>query len=249
MLKIRWREWRAVPGARRCEIVAEASAALGAMEGQGSAAFSLLGHKGDLMLVHFRPSFDGLEDAQQPLPKLALWDYLEPTTSYVSVVELGLYESTMKLYSTLAEKEISAHSPEWDQAIEETLSRQRQAMQPRLFPEIPPAKYVCFYPMDRRPGEQKNWYLLPIAERQGQMGDQGEVGRRYAGTVKQIISGSIGFDDWEWGVDLFAEDPLVFKRLIYEMRFDEVSAVYALFGTFYIGMRTPAAEIGTLLGI
>src|SRR5258708_8183987 len=138
MLKIRWREWRAVPGGRRCEIVEEASAALGAMEGQGSAAFSLLGHKGDLMLVHFRPSFDGLGDAQQALPKLALWDYLEPTTSYVSVVELGLDESTMKLYSTLAEKEVPSHSPEWDTAIEETLSRQRQAMQPRLFPEIPP---------------------------------------------------------------------------------------------------------------
>src|SRR5258708_23443239 len=145
MLKIRWREWRAVPAARRCEIIADASAALGAMEGQGSAAFSLLGHKGDLMLVHFRPSFDGLGDAQRALPKLALWDYLESTTSYVSVVELGLYDSSIKLYSTLAEKQIAANTPEWNEAIEETLGRQRQAMQPRLFPEIPPAKYLCFY--------------------------------------------------------------------------------------------------------
>ena len=77
--------------------------------------------------------------------------------------------------------------------------------------------------------------------------DHGAIGRRYAGQVKQIISGSIGFDDWEWGVDLFADDPLVFKKLIYEMRFDEVSAVYALFGTFYVGLRTPAAMIGKLL--
>jgi len=249
MLKIRWREWRALPGALRSEIISDASAALGAMEGQGSAAYSLLGHKGDLMLVHFRRSFDALGEAQQALPKLALWDYLEATSSYVSVVELGLYESTMKLYSALAEKDVPAHSPEWDNAIEETLIRHREAMQPRLFPEIPPAKYICFYPMDRRRGEQKNWYQLPIAERQRQMAEHGEVGRRYAGTVKQIISGSIGFDDWEWGVDLFAEDPLVFKRLIYEMRFDEVSAVYALFGSFYIGRRTPAVEIGKLLDV
>src|SRR5207302_7768246 len=84
-------------------------------------------------------------------------------------------------------------------------------------------------------------------ERQRQMNEHGMVGRRYAGEVKQIITGSIGFDDWEWGVDLFADDPLVFKKLIYEMRFDEVSAVYALFGHFYVGVRCPAADLGTLL--
>jgi chlorite dismutase len=79
------------------------------------------------------------------------------------------------------------------------------------------------------------------------MGEHGLVGRRYAGEVRQIITGSIGFDDWEWGVDLFADDPLVFKKLIYEMRFDEVSAVFALFGAFYVGMRVPAAHLGKLM--
>jgi chlorite dismutase len=147
--------------------------------------------------------------AERSLPKLALWDYLESTTSYVSVVELGLYESTLKMYSALAESNVPAHSPEWEKTIEETLGRQREAMRPRLFPEIPPAKFVCFYPMDKRRGEKKNWYQLSIEERQRQMAEHGEIGRRYAGTVRQIISGSIGFDDWEWGVDLFAEDPIV----------------------------------------
>ncbi|HKC70017.1 MAG TPA: chlorite dismutase family protein, partial [Terriglobales bacterium] len=87
----------------------------------------------------------------------------------------------------------------------------------------------------------------PIEERQRQMREHGMVGRRYAGEVKQIITGSIGFDDWEWGVDLFADDPLVFKKLIYEMRFDEVSAVYASFGHFYVGVRCPAAQLSRLL--
>jgi chlorite dismutase len=178
-----------------------------------------------------------------------LWDFLEQTTSYLSVIELGLYESTSKEYATLAERGVAPHSPEWNAAIEESLARHRQAMHPRLYPEMPQHKYICFYPMDRRRGESKNWYQLPMAERQRQMQDHGTIGRRYAGTVKQIISGSIGFDDWEWGVDLFAEDPLVFKRLIYEMRFDEVSAVYALFGSFYIGRRTPAAELEALLEV
>jgi chlorite dismutase len=127
------------------------------------------------------------------------------------------------------------------------MQRQAEAMRPRLWPELPESRYLCFYPMDRKRGEEKNWYQLPIEERQRQMEEHGQVGRRYAGKVRQIITGSIGFDDWEWGVDLFADDPLVFKRLIYEMRFDEVSAVYALFGTFYVGIRCRAAQLTELL--
>jgi chlorite dismutase len=123
------------------------------------------------------------------------------------------------------------------------VARQTAAMSPRLFPEIPPAKYICFYPMDRKRGESKNWYQESMAERQRMMHEHGMIGRRYADSVRQIITGSIGFDDWEWGVDLFADDPLVFKKLIYEMRFDEVSAVYALFGTFYVGMRVMGEQL------
>jgi chlorite dismutase len=239
MLRVRWPAWRSLSVAQREGILNSAGSALSAMEKAGSAMFALLGHKGDLMLVHFRPDFEALLEVQHCLARLAIWDYLEQTTSYVSVVELGLYESSVRVYGSLAERKIEPHSAEWDAAIEENMQRQRTAMQPRLFPEMPPHKFICFYPMDRRRGEQKNWYQLPMLERQRQMQEHGEVGRRYAGTVKQIITGSIGFDDWEWGVDLFAEDPLVFKKLIYEMRFDEVSAMYALFGSFYIGRRIP----------
>src|SRR5262249_47183010 len=184
-------------------------------------AFSLLGHKGDLILVHFRRSFDELSQVERRLAQLRLSDYLENTSSYLSVVELGLYESSLKTYDSLAARGIPPYSPEWNAEIEEVLRRQRDAMESRLFPDMPPHKYLCFSPMDRKRGEEKNWYRLPMAERQRQMHEHGMVGRRYAGEVKQIISGSIGFDDWEWGVDLFADDPLVFKRLIYEMRFDE----------------------------
>ena len=101
--------------------------------------------------------------------------------------------------------------------------------------------------MDKKRGEVNNWYDVAIAERRRMMRDHGMIGRRYAGKVKQIISGSIGFDDWEWGVDLFADDPLVFKKLIYEMRFDEASSLYALFGAFYLGLRFPASELGAFL--
>ncbi|HWZ31245.1 MAG TPA: hydrogen peroxide-dependent heme synthase [Bryobacteraceae bacterium] len=249
MLRVRWPAWRALAAGERSEILAQAAPALTAIESATSALFSLLGHKGDLMLVHFRKNFDELGDVQRCLTRMRLWDFFEQTTSYLSVVELGLYESTVKTYPALAERGLEPHTPEWNAAIEETLERQRTAMRPRLFPDMPPHKYLCFYPMDRRRGEQKNWYEVPMLERQRQMQEHGEVGRRYAGAVKQIITGSIGFDDWEWGVDLFAEDPLVFKRLIYEMRFDQVSAVYALFGSFYIGRRTAFAELPNLLSV
>jgi peroxiredoxin len=249
MLRVRWPAWRALDPARRAEILEQAGGVLSSLEEERSAAFALLGHKGDLMLAHFRPSFDQLGDVQTALTRLQLWDYLEQTSSYLSVVELGLYESTGKVYSTLVEKGLEQHSPEWNAAIEETLERQRAAMHPRLYPEIPAAKYLCFYPMDRRRGEQKNWYQVPFEDRQLMMQEHGAIGRRYAGTVKQIITGSIGFDDWEWGVDLFADDPLVFKRLIYEMRFDQVSAIYALFGTFYVGRRLERAGFEKLLTV
>jgi peroxiredoxin len=257
MMRFRRPAWRALPEAEKSAIAKEASAALAAMEkgekgneknsaGQ-SALFSLIGHKGDLMLIHFRESFADLNQAELKLANLRLSDYLESTTSYLSIIELGLYESTVKMYKELADQGIEPHSEQWKTEIASKLERHKEAMRPRLYPEIPPQRYACFYPMDRRRGEDKNWYKLSIEERARQMNDHGMIGRRYAGEVKQIISGSIGFDDWEWGVDLFAEDPLVFKKLIYEMRFDEVSAVYALFGQFYVGVRVPASHLEKLL--
>jgi chlorite dismutase len=165
----------------------------------------------------------------------------------VSVVELGLYESSVKLFRALAEKGIAPHSGQWNGEVAELLERQREAMRARLFPEMPGTRYVCFYPMDRRRGEDKNWYMLPIEERQRQMDEHGKNGRRYAAVVKQIITAAVGLDDWEWGVDLFADDALIFKKIVYEMRFDEVSAVYGLFGKFYVGVRVPAEKLPELL--
>jgi hydrogen peroxide-dependent heme synthase len=250
MMRVRWTVWRELPASEKTDVVDEATQLLTRMEqnaaGQ-SALYSLLGHKGDLMLIHFRESFDELNQAELNLAQLRLNDYLEPATSYLSIIELGLYESTIKAYRELGQRGIEPHSEEWNREIAQVLVRQKEAMRPRLFPDLPKHRYISFYPMDRRRGEDKNWYTLPIEERARQMNEHGLVGRRYAGEVKQIITGSIGFDDWEWGVDLWADDPLVFKKLIYEMRFDEVSAVYALFGQFYLGMRCPAEELGKLL--
>jgi hydrogen peroxide-dependent heme synthase len=245
MMRFRWTAWKALPAESRAAILQETGAALQAME--KTALYSMLGHKGDLMFLHFRHCFEGLNQAEIAVARLPLYEFLEPTSSYLSMIELGLYDSTLKLYMSLAERGVEPYTAGWNQEIETLRTRQQEAMAQRLWPQIPDRKYICFYPMDRRRGEAVNWYRVPMAERQRLMHEHGMVGRRYAGEVQQIITGSIGFDDWEWGVDLFAEDPLVFKKLIYEMRFDEVSAVYALFGTFYVGLRVLPAGLAALL--
>jgi chlorite dismutase len=244
-----WKSWRGCAPGERSEILAEAFDTLKRLERTEanapfhSAVYSQLGHKGDLMLIHFRDSLESLNRIELSLAQVRLYDFLELRHSYVSVVELGLYESTRKTYEAAAAKGFEAHTPEWNAEIANALARGAEAMKPRLFPAIPDAKYLCFYPMDRKRGEQANWYSVPFTERQRMMHEHGLIGRRYGDRVKQIITGSIGMDDWEWGVDLFADDPVVFKRLIYEMRFDEVSAVYALFGQFFIGLRLPVEKL------
>ncbi len=250
-----WKAWRACAENERERIAAEFARALRQLERAAeaepvrTALYSELGHKGDLILVHFRDSLEALNRVELELAQLRFHDFLTPTHSYVSVVELGLYESTRKTYEAAAAKGLAPHSAEWNHEIAESLRRGAEAMKPRLWPAVPDAKYLCFYPMDRRRGEGANWYTVPFAERQRMMHEHGMIGRRYADQVRQIISGSIGMDDWEWGVDLFADDPVAFKKLIYEMRFDEVSAVYALFGQFYIGVRLPVEKLsGWLAG-
>ena len=244
-----WKAWRATAQADRDRIASQAVEALKALERNSpdaavrSALFSQLGHKGDLILIHFRDSFEALNQVELDLAQTPLYDYLSPAHSYVSVVELGLYESSRKTWEAASAKGLEPNTPEFQAEVAASLERASAAMAPRLFPAVPEAKYLCFYPMDRLRGEDKNWYTVPFAERQRMMHEHGLIGRRYGDMVKQIISGSIGMDDWEWGVDLFAEDPVVFKRLVYEMRFDEVSAVYALFGQFYIGVRLPIEKL------
>ena len=250
IFRFNWKAWRALSAAEHERIATAAISKLKEIAhgpadstSHQTALFSALGHKGDLMLIHLRDSVEELNRVELQLAQTELHNFLEPAYSYLSVVELGLYESSAKTYSALVARDIAPHSPEWNAAIKETLERQATAMATRLFPAIPETRYACFYPMDRKRDEEVNWYLESMADRQRMMHEHGMIGRRYADDVRQIISGSIGLDDWEWGVDLFANDPIVFKKLIYEMRFDEVSAKYALFGSFYVGVRLPIESL------
>ena len=248
-----WTAWKKLPATERATLAKEFSEILGRWEHGNSAAgpeghpnqsalFSQIGHKGDLTLIHFRDSLEDLNRVELEVAQSGIYPYLQLTNSYLSVVELGLYESSEKIYAQLAERGLEPGTPEWKEGIAEGTARTFASLSSRLFPSIPPAKYLCFYPMDRKRGEKVNWYVEPMADRRAMMHEHMLIGRRYADSVRQIITGSIGLDDWEWGVDLFADDPIVFKKLIYEMRFDKVSAVYASFGQFFLSVRIPAAS-------
>jgi peroxiredoxin len=250
MFRIRWPAVQQAPASRRASVAADAAAALAspgeASEG-ASALVQLLGHKGDLMIVHCRRDFDGLSAAQLALARSPLFDWLEPTASFVSIVELGMYDMTAKIHQQLGARGLATGSDAFERAFDEEMIRQRERVKGRLFTALPPARHVAFYPMNKRRGEVKNWYTEPFERRAAMMQEHGKVGRHYAGQVTQIISGAIGLDDWEWGVDLFADDPVVFKKLLYEMRFDEASAMYAEFGPFYVGLQFSPAQLAWLL--
>jgi chlorite dismutase len=246
MFRVRWPEWRVRPEDLRHRLAAEAAEALASMrrgEAGTTVPVTLLGHKGDLMLVHLRRSFEELQAAQVAVARLGLTTFLEPTTSFVSIVELGMYEMTAQIHKRLGERGLVTGSAEFEGAFDAEMEEQRRRVSGRLWAEVPARRHVCFYPMNKRRGEHKNWYVEPVEARARMMLDHGKIGRHYAGEVSQIISGAIGFDDWEWGVDLFADDPVVFKKLIYEMRFDEASAWYAEFGPFYVGLQFSPSEL------
>jgi len=259
--RIRWSSLRGLSATARVELAAEAAAML-KRNGHGpsheddadaddvegrTVLVQLLGHKGDLLLIHARRTFDELSQAQLSFAQSRLFDHLEPTMSYVSIVELGMYEMTAKIHDQLTTQGLETGSDAFEAAFDAAMETQRSRVLGRLFPQLPAKRHVCFYPMNKKRGESKNWYAIPFEDRAAMMREHGHIGRGYAGKVIQIISGSIGLDDWEWGVDLFADDPLVFKKLIYEMRFDRASAEYADFGPFYVGLQFAPSRLADLL--
>ncbi len=247
MYRVRWDRLRGASQADLQRMADETARALSVPDAGSTAAVQMLGHKADLMFVCFRRGFEQLAQSQLALSRTELSGYLESTTSYVSIVELGMYEMTGKIHEQLGAT-MKPGSEAFESAFDAEMETQRQRVMGRLFIEMPRARYVCFYPMNKRRGESVNWYSETFERRASMMREHGMIGRHYTGKVTQVISGSIGYDDWEWGVDLFAQDPLVFKKLIYEMRFDEASAKFAEFGPFYTGLQFDISQLAAYLG-
>ncbi len=213
--------------------------------GGWSAVVPLIGSSADVMLMHFRPTLDDIGVAQRQVARTPLFDLLAPSYSFLSVTEAGLYHASAQLARDAVARNGTGgddeHRAEMSRRVE--IERASPHVQRRLYPAQPKEMpYVCFYPMSKRRSVGQNWYALSLDERSRLMMAHGMTGRGYAGRVVQVISGAIGLDAWEWGVTLFAADPLTFKRIVTDMRFDEVSADYAEFGDFYVGRRTTPGE-------
>ena len=212
---------------------------------------SLIGSQGDAMFVHFRESLDALGEVQAELAREPLFDFLVPRYSFLSVTEAGFYHITAEAAKEANARGGKVGDPKYAERVAERVSAEVASphVRGRLYPPLPAEMpYVSFYPMSKRRAPDDNWYTLSIAERSALMIAHGMTGRRYAGRVVQVITGAIGLSAWEWGVTLFARDPLDFKRIVTDMRFDEASARYAEFGEFYVGRLTdPEAWVGALL--
>jgi len=211
-----------------------------------SGVYRIVGGGTDYLVMHFRSSLEALGEAERSVQQSALGRALIPTDDYLSVVELGMYGMTDSLVKEAHTEGVAPGSADWNAMVEKCLTEEKakRYVQARLQPRQPDGmSYICFYPMDKRRNVGQNWYTLPLAERAALMAEHGQTGRRYAGRISQIISGSVGFDDWEWAVTLFAGDPLDFKALVTEMRYDAVSALYAEFGSFWVGYRIPTERL------
>ncbi|ESP87323.1 heme-binding protein [Candidatus Halobonum tyrrellensis] len=232
-----WDAWRDAPERARTAAVEEGVDYLERhervddAEAGASAVFSVLGHKADLLVVHFRPTLDALSAAERRFESTALAGFTDQPTSYVSVTEVSGYVS---------DDYFEGNEDEIDEGL-------RRYIEGKLKPDIPDDEYVAFYPMSKRRGEEHNWYDLSFDERAELMSGHGDVGREYAGRIKQVIASSVGFDDHEWGVTLFGSDPTDIKDLVYDMRFDEATSKYGEFGSFYVGRRFPPSDLRAYL--
>lgn len=230
---IDWASWKALSNDEREAAINEFLTYLDELNEvearkEGSHAFySIVGQKADFMLMILRPTLEEIQALETAFNKLKIAEFTIPTYSYVSIVELSNY---------LAKE--SDEDP-----------YENPYVRGRLYPILPKAKHVCFYPMDKRRDGDDNWYMLPMEKRRELMYDHGLIGRKYAGKIKQIISGSVGLDDWEWGVTLFSDDAIQFKKIVYEMRFDEASARYGEFGSFYVGNLLETDGLRSLLQV
>ncbi|YCM46231.1 hydrogen peroxide-dependent heme synthase [Verrucomicrobiaceae bacterium 227] len=210
--------------------------------------FAVATPKADLGFMLLTPD---LHDATYFEKRLTLGlgvDILTPTYSYLSQTERSEYTTSGEQYgkeTLIGEKGMTEGSEEFVAALAEFDERMKHYLQHRLYPVLPDWPVICFYPMSKRRATDPdyNWYSLDHDARAKLMKGHAATGRTYSGKILQLITGSTGLDEYEWGVTLLAKDTLEIKNIVYEMRFDEVSARYAEFGDFYIGMQLPLNEL------
>ncbi|MGF1655857.1 MAG: hydrogen peroxide-dependent heme synthase [Verrucomicrobiales bacterium] len=212
-------------------------------------ALSMLTPKADLGFMLLTPDLHAANRWEKDLGRSLGPEILEATFCFLSLTERSEYTTTEEDYADQIRGEHPENSPEFETAMQTFRDRMQKYAQDRLYPNMPDWPVFCFYPMSKKREAGQNWYALPFEERKTLMAGHAKIGRTFSGRVRQLITGSTGLDDAEWGVTLFAHDPVDIKEIVYQMRFDEVSARYADFGQFYIGLQLPLSEIFTRAGL
>jgi len=208
--------------------------------------FSIATPKADIGFMLLTPDLQVANAYEKQLTLSLGPEILAPVYSYLSQTESSEYTTTSEQYiaeTLIGEKGLTEGSDEFNAALKEFEERMKHYLQHRLYPVLPDWPVICFYPMSKRRQGEDNWYSLDFNARKELMSGHARVGRTYSGRILQLITGSTGLDEYEWGVTLLAKDTIDIKAIVYEMRFDEVSARYAEFGDFYIGMQLPLSEL------
>lgn len=244
--------WHALPADTRHAAVAEFAARLGRACGEEGLQFVPLAGiaKADFGYMAVHPELRRLQQLGQELAATVVGTCLTPTYAFLSISEVSEYMSSPADWARqlIDEQHLDPATPEFAKSMAGFAARMRAYAEARVHPQLPTdMPVICFYPMSKLRGEQRNWYALPFDERKKLMGGHGATGRKFAGRVLQLITSSTGLDDWEWGVTLFARDLKSLRDVVYEMRFDEGSALYGLFGEFYVFLRLAPEELQATL--
>jgi chlorite dismutase len=244
--------WRALSDDARRAALADTQAWLAhakAEEGLQLVPLAMIG-KADVGFMAVHADLRRHQQLAQELLATGLGPCLEQVYSFLSLSEASEYMSTDADWARtlIDEQQVDPESPDFASKMATFRKRMKHYVDARLHPRLPDNfPIVCFYPMAKARGETRNWYALPFNERKKLMQEHGESGRKYATRLTQLITTATGIDDWEWGVTLFAGDLKAIRDVVYEMRFDPGSALYGVFGSFYVGIRFGADELASVL--
>ncbi|MGY8686431.1 MAG: hydrogen peroxide-dependent heme synthase [Verrucomicrobiales bacterium] len=213
--------------------------------------FSMVSPKADLGFMLLTPDLHQANAFEKQLSVSLGPEILSPVYSYLSMTERSEYTTSDEQHrqNLIDEEGLAADSKELEEKVQEFNERMTKYLHHRLYPNLPEWPIFCFYPMSKRRSGEDNWYSLTFEQRKALMGGHAKLGRMWAGKILQLITGSTGIDDAEWGVTLFGHDLIDVKEIVYRMRFDEVSARYGEFGEFYIGLQLPLDELFQRLGL
>jgi hydrogen peroxide-dependent heme synthase len=211
----------------------------------------VLGGKAELAFILYAAEAAALGQMHRDLENCFPPGALQTVYSYLSITEMSEYSSTEEDYKQMLVRgeKLEPGTPAFEERWAKMMEKKKEYEHYRLYPELPAWEVMCFYPMLKRRAGSDNWYSLDFDARKKLMAGHARVGRQYAGRVTQLITSSTGLDDWEWGVTLMAHQLDDLRDIVYEMRFDEVSARFGEFGTFYVSLTAPPTELWEHLGI